>query len=58
MQISVGRMKYDSQKGRGVVDGSYERKKVFMNKDASYQSVLSLLKEATYSEAEEDGKYM
>ena len=57
MQISVGRMKYDSEKGRGVVDGSYERRKVFINRDASYQSVLSLLKETTYPEAEQDGKY-
>lgn len=50
-------MKYDHSKGRGVVDTTYTRRKIFINKDAPYKSVLELIKEATYSTTDEDGRH-
>lgn len=49
-------MKYDHSKGRGVVDTTYTQRKIFINKDASYKSVLELIKEATYPTTDEDGR--
>ena len=40
IQISVGKMMYDEYKGKGVKEKGTTCHKVFINKEASYGSVL------------------
>ena len=43
-------MKYDSKKGRGVQKKGKTAKKMFLNKEAEYETALSRIREELYGE--------
>ena len=55
MQISVGKMKYDELKCKGVHDKACSIQKIFINKDASYSSVLERIKAELYESDDMEG---
>ena len=55
LQISVGKMKYDELKCKGVHDKAFPLQKIFINKDASYSSVLERIKAELYESDDMEG---
>ena len=48
IQISVGKMMYDEHKGKGVKEKGTTCYKIFINKEASYGSVLDRVQDEMY----------
>ena len=56
VKVTIGKMMYDPSKGKGIVDKGFMGRKVFVNKDASYSSVVKVLKKATFPTSDVSGK--
>ena len=55
VQVSVGKMIYDERKGKGVKEKGTTCHKVFINKEASYSSVLERVRDEMYDTTENEG---
>ena len=49
-------MKYDSAKRKGVLDKSFTLRKVFVNKNATYESVVERIRDEVFESSEMEGK--
>lgn len=54
-QVSVGKMKYDSTKRKGILDKSFTLRKVFINKNATYDSVVDRIRDEVFESGEMEG---
>ena len=54
-QISIAKMKYDPCKGRGVQLKGSSAMKVFINKEADYESVLERVREDLFGSVDRQG---
>ena len=57
MQISIGRMEYDSEKMRGVMDRSFASIKLAFHKDSSAIDVLNKCRECVWGEEHKNYQY-
>ena len=51
-------MKYDHKKGKGVQKRGQTAKKIFLNREAEYDSALGRIREELYGQTVKEGMYV